>query len=73
MTDFAKASSGKDPRAIAVEKNLMQISDRAELQKIVSEILEAHAGKPVHFLVGEAMKKTGGRANPVILQELFSE
>lgn len=66
-------SEGGSPRAIAAEKNLMQISDREELQKIVSEILGEHAGKPSQFLVGEAMKKTGGRANPVILQELFSQ
>ncbi len=62
---------GGEPKAIAIEKNLMQESDREVLQKIVDEVLKEHAGKPKQFLVGEAMKKTGGKANPVILQELF--
>lgn len=72
--DLAKASSGKGPREIATEKNLMQISDKAELQKIVDEVKkESGENMPVQFLVGQAMKKSGGRANPVILQELFSK
>ncbi len=65
-------SEGGSPRAIATEKNLMQISDREELQKIVDEVLKEHAGKPTQFLVGEAMKKSKGRANPVMLQEMLN-
>ncbi len=66
-------SDGGEPRKIAEQKNLMQISDRVELQKIVDEVKKENPGEmPAQFLVGQAMKKSGGRANPVILQELFA-
>ena len=64
---------GGEPRAIAEEKNLMQESDREILRKIVEEVLAENKKAPVQFLVGQAMKKSEGRANPVILQELFVE
>lgn len=63
---------GGEARKIAVENNLMQISDRSELQKLVDEVLkEEKSGMPTQYLVGQAIKKSKGRANPVILQELF--
>lgn len=63
---------GGEPKEIAKEKNLMQESNREVLQKIVDEVKKENpADAPAQFLVGQAMKKTGGRANPVILQELF--
>lgn len=63
---------GGEPKEIAEKKNLMQLSDKAALQKIVDEVKQENPGEiPVQFLVGQAMKKSGGRANPVILQELF--
>lgn len=76
---------GGEPKTIAEEKKLIQISDKEVLRKIVAEVLKelpvvpAHAGQakgqdtPIQFLVGQAMKKSEGRANPVILQELFNE
>lgn len=63
---------GGSPTAIAQEKNLMQESNREVLQKIVDEVKKENPeNTPVQFLVGQAMKKSGGRANPIILQELF--
>jgi aspartyl-tRNA(Asn)/glutamyl-tRNA(Gln) amidotransferase subunit B len=62
---------GGEPKVIAQEKNLMQESDREVLKKIIEEVRREHPDAPVQFLVGQAMKKSGGRANPVILQELF--
>jgi aspartyl-tRNA(Asn)/glutamyl-tRNA(Gln) amidotransferase subunit B len=63
---------GGEARSIASAKNLMQLSNREELQKIVDEVRKENPGEiPAQFLVGQAMKKSGGRANPVILQELF--
>lgn len=67
-------NNGGNARAIAKEKHLMQESDKNILKKIVEEVLqEEKKGAPIQFLVGQAMKKSGGRANPVILQELFRE
>ena len=59
-------------REIAEKHNLLQESDREVLKQIVDEVLKVekiHA--PIDFLVGQGMKKSKGRANPVILKELF--
>src|SRR3989338_2820039 len=48
-------------------------SDREVLKTLVKEVLEENAAAPIQFLVGQAMKKSGSRANPIILQELFLE
>jgi len=66
-------SEGGEPHIIAVEKNLIQESDREVLKTLVKEVLEENAAAPIQFLVGQAMKKSGSRANPIILQELFLE
>ncbi len=67
--------SGEDNvKAIVEKNNLMQISDRKELQKIVEEVVsEEEKGVPAQFLVGQVIKKTSGRGNPVIIQELVRE
>ncbi|MCR4279341.1 MAG: hypothetical protein NUV78_01240, partial [Candidatus Zambryskibacteria bacterium] len=68
--------SGREihPRTIAEEKNWIQINDREEVRKIVEEILkENKSGAPVPFLVGQVIKKSGGRANPTLTQELILE
>ena len=75
--------SGKSPREIVEEKGLVQITDTAELEKIVEEVLEANqkqleqyrGGKRqlFGFFVGQAMKATRGRANPEIVNELLKK
>jgi len=67
------SEKGGEAKKIAEEKNLTQISDREVLQKYVEEVLAENKEAPIQFLVGQAIKKSGGRANPVILQELFGE
>lgn len=62
---------GGSPRKIAEDKNLMQLSDRGELEKLAQEIISESADAPKAFLVGQALKKSGGRANPKILNEIF--
>ncbi len=66
-------SEGGEPKKIAADKNLIQESNREVLEKIVEEVLNENDSAPTQFLVGQAMKKSGGRANPIILQELFKE
>ncbi len=73
----------REPEEIIREKGWIQISDEAEIKKIVQEILEANpqsiadykAGKDraLGFLVGQAMKETKGKANPKMLNEMFLE
>jgi aspartyl-tRNA(Asn)/glutamyl-tRNA(Gln) amidotransferase subunit B len=61
-------------REIAEKNNLTQNSDENELKRIATEVLaEEKPGVPAQYLVGQAMKKSGGRANPILLQKIFSE
>jgi len=64
---------GGEPKQIAKEKNLLQISDIEVLNKLVAEVLKENTGAPIQFLVGQVMKKSKNRANPVMLQKLFLE
>jgi aspartyl-tRNA(Asn)/glutamyl-tRNA(Gln) amidotransferase subunit B len=73
--------TGKEPSAIVKEHNLVQVSDEQELLTLVREIVAVHpeqveqfkGGKTklMGFFVGQLMKKTKGKANPQIANELF--
>jgi len=73
--------SGKDPKVIIQEKGLVQISDSAEIDRIVQKIIDGNpqpvaqykSGKTgtFGFLVGQVMKATEGRANPQTVNELL--
>lgn len=75
------ASSGKSPILIIREKNLEQISDEGALEKEIEAVIAANvksvedfkAGKTnaLMFLVGQVMKKSGGKANPKVVQEML--
>ena len=68
------AASGKTPRQIVKEKGLVQISDSAAIEEIVSEVLTRCSAevaaykkgktKLLGFFVGQVMQATGGRADP---------
>src|SRR2546422_9323527 len=75
--------SGKDPQQIIEEKGLLQISNTAEIEKIVNQVLEENP-KPVEqyrlgktsnfgFFVGQVMKATRGRANPQTVNEILKK
>ena len=73
--------TGKPPGKIVREQNLAQISDRGELESVVSGILESHAdaveryrnGKRglLGFFVGQVMRQTRGQANPKMVNQLL--
>jgi aspartyl-tRNA(Asn)/glutamyl-tRNA(Gln) amidotransferase subunit B len=74
--------TGKDPEAVVEEKGLRSIQDEGVLEDIVAQVMEEHvevvkkiqAGQqePIHFLVGQVMKKTSGRANAGMVREILS-
>ena len=74
--------SGKDVDTLISEKGMAQVSDDASLESIVDEILaqnekavlEIRSGKTtaMGFLVGQAMKKAQGKANPKRLNDIFT-
>lgn len=73
--------TGGDPSQIIESKNLAQMSDAGELEKIVDGILAKNeksvadfkAGKEnaMKFLVGQIMKETKGKANPQLVQKMM--
>jgi len=77
------AQTGKNPLDIIKEKGLEQISSEEELEKIVLEILKNNpeekakylAGneRMLKFFVGQAMKATSGKGNPVVIQKLYEK
>jgi len=75
--------TGDEPNKIIKEKKLKQQSDPKELEKIVSKILKDNSDKVLQyksgkeklygFFVGEAMKLSGGKANPKLLNDILKE
>jgi len=73
--------TGGDPSQIIEAKNLIQLSDTGELEKIIAEVLTKNAqsvadykaGKEnaLKFLVGQVMKESKGKANPQVAEELL--
>jgi aspartyl-tRNA(Asn)/glutamyl-tRNA(Gln) amidotransferase subunit B len=81
---FQELLTSKDsPRAIAEAKNLLQVSDESAIQAIVDEVLadpasaqsvadiKAGQDKAIGYLVGQIMKKSQGKANPALVQQLI--
>jgi len=74
-------ASGIPPSRIIEDKNLFQISQGSILQAQVEEAIKENpksvqaykSGKEnaIMFLVGQVMKKTSGRANPKVVQEIL--
>ena len=75
--------TGDEPNKIIKEKKLKQQSDPKELEKIVSKVLKDNSDKVLQyksgkeklygFFVGEAMKLSGGKANPKLLNDILKE
>jgi aspartyl-tRNA(Asn)/glutamyl-tRNA(Gln) amidotransferase subunit B len=73
--------SEKNPDSIVEEKGLRQVSDQSEIDRVVEEVLQSNPDevqryiggkdKVFGFFVGEVMKKTKGKANPKVLNELL--
>jgi aspartyl-tRNA(Asn)/glutamyl-tRNA(Gln) amidotransferase subunit B len=73
-------SEGGDPRAIVETRGMAQVTDLAAIGAIVDEILAQNPDKVaqakvkpamVGWFVGQAMKASGGKANPAALNELL--
>ncbi len=75
--------SGQAPDAIVEKKGLRQVSDQAEIDRVVEEVLQSNPDEVQKFLggkdkvfgffVGEVMKKTRGKANPKVLNDLLRQ
>lgn len=73
--------SGSDPEAIVKAEGLVQVTDTGEVEKWVDEAIaenpdmvekvKAGQTKTVQALVGQVMKKSRGKANPALVNELL--
>ncbi|TDM12070.1 Asp-tRNA(Asn)/Glu-tRNA(Gln) amidotransferase subunit GatB [Macrococcus lamae] len=75
--------SGKAPKVIMEEQGLVQISDPAQLTKLVNDALDQNPqsiedfkngkGKAMGFLVGQIMKLSKGQANPQMVNGILKQ
>ena len=78
---FKGILDGEEPNAYAKEHGLVQLSDPAQLQPIVDEVLDNNEqsiedfkngkDRAVGYLMGQIMKQTRGKANPQVVTQLL--
>ena len=76
-------SEKKKASVIVEEKGLKQITSTDEIKKSLQAVLDENQDKVAEykngkeklfgFFIGQAMKKTGGKANPKMLNEILRE
>jgi aspartyl-tRNA(Asn)/glutamyl-tRNA(Gln) amidotransferase subunit B len=76
-------AEGGEPAAIAKDRGLLQVHDEAALSVIAERVIEANpgpagdykAGKAaaLQYLVGQAMKESGGAGNPQKFRDLLEK
>jgi len=77
------AKTGKAPDKIVKEKGLVQVTDVSAIEEIILKVLADNTKevddyrngktKLLGFFVGQVMKKTKGKANPKIVNEVLKE
>lgn len=82
---LALVAGESDPRVIAQSRDLLQVSDESSVLAVVDEVLSDEASqksiadikagndKAIGYLVGQVMKKSAGKANPAMAQNLIRE
>jgi aspartyl-tRNA(Asn)/glutamyl-tRNA(Gln) amidotransferase subunit B len=76
-------NTGKSASQVVAQKGLTQISDSAEIDGIITQVLASNvqavadfkAGKAqaLTFLTGQIMRASRGRANPQVVRELLQK
>lgn len=76
-------TTGKDPAVIVDEKGLKQVTDMGAIEKVIDEVLAANHDKVAEFrsgkdklfgfFVGQVMKVSGGKLNPVALNDILKK
>jgi aspartyl-tRNA(Asn)/glutamyl-tRNA(Gln) amidotransferase subunit B len=73
-------SEGGDPKAIVETRGMTQVTDVSAIEKVVDEIIAKNPDKvtdaksnpkAIGWFVGQAMKASGGKANPQAVNELL--
>ncbi|HKZ22431.1 MAG TPA: Asp-tRNA(Asn)/Glu-tRNA(Gln) amidotransferase subunit GatB [candidate division Zixibacteria bacterium] len=77
------AETGKSAEKIIQEKGLVQVTDTKEIESVIESVLKENpqevdkykSGKErvFGFFVGEVMKKTKGKANPALVNQILKQ
>jgi aspartyl-tRNA(Asn)/glutamyl-tRNA(Gln) amidotransferase subunit B len=75
--------TGKSPKTIVQERGLIQMTDAAQIKVVIEEVLQHNPDKIAAykegktklfgFFIGEVMKKTQGKANPKVVNEILRQ
>jgi len=74
--------TGKDPGEIVKEEGMIKISDRKSLEKLIDKVFAENPKavkdalvdeKATHYLIGQLMKATQGKADPVLSSRMIME
>ncbi|HOK08502.1 MAG TPA: Asp-tRNA(Asn)/Glu-tRNA(Gln) amidotransferase subunit GatB [Candidatus Hydrogenedens sp.] len=75
--------TGRNPQEIIKEEGLVQITDEGAIRKVIREVINANVSqveqyrsgktKLFGFFVGQVMQKTGGKANPKMVNDILKE
>ncbi|KKS82862.1 MAG: aspartyl/glutamyl-tRNA amidotransferase subunit B, aspartyl-tRNA(Asn)/glutamyl-tRNA (Gln) amidotransferase subunit B [Candidatus Wolfebacteria bacterium GW2011_GWC1_43_10] len=75
--------SGSSPTEVVESEGLSQISDDREIEQIITSVIDNNQkiwydyknGKEnaLQFIIGQVMKETKGRANPVVVRQLLQK
>ncbi|MBD1911501.1 MULTISPECIES: Asp-tRNA(Asn)/Glu-tRNA(Gln) amidotransferase subunit GatB [unclassified Leptolyngbya] len=76
-------TQGGSPKALVESKGLVQVSDPGVIEAAIDEVIAAHPDelekyrggktKLLGFFVGQVMKRTGGKADPKLTNELLTK
>lgn len=82
-TVFEEVVKGKDPKKVVEEKGMKQLSDPAEILKLVTTVLDTNEqaicdfkngkNRAVGAMVGQIMKLSKGQANPKLANQILME
>jgi aspartyl-tRNA(Asn)/glutamyl-tRNA(Gln) amidotransferase subunit B len=75
--------TGEEPAKAAERLGLLQVNDTAQIEGWIAEVIAENAGpiaqyragktQTLGFLVGQVMKRSGGRAQPPLVQKLLRQ
>lgn len=75
--------TGRSPKTIVHDRGLIQMTDGGQIKAVIEEVLQANPDKLADYkkgktklfgyFVGEVMKKTQGKANPKIVNEILKK
>jgi aspartyl-tRNA(Asn)/glutamyl-tRNA(Gln) amidotransferase subunit B len=76
-------ATGDPPAAIVEREGLLQVSDEGKIRAVIAEVLALNPEQVATYrsgrtaalgwFVGQVMRKTGGKANPALVNQLLKK